>query len=235
MKVGHSVVRCFLCVLILLSVACSSKPSAKDAQSVPSSAQSDKAGSASKDEESITYAKNPDRFAKVETNDPPFNITNPKTAQEHFNVGVNYDHLNRLDDAIREYKIAVRMQPNWAVAHDRIALDYQKQGKIDDAIAEWKETTKYDPQFYSAYDLLAGTYEHQGKIKQAIEAYSNLLRYPPAQIPAHYQLGLWYAQIGDRQQARSHLESYRELALKTKDEPQSDRFQTALQKLRELK
>jgi tetratricopeptide (TPR) repeat protein len=167
--------------------------------------------------------------------EPPFNITDPKTAQEHFNVAVNHDHHNELDKAIAEYQKALALQPSWAVAHDRLALDYQKQGRTDDAIVQWEQATRDNPQFYSVYDLLAGAYERQGKIKKAIEAYSALLKYPPAQMPAHYQLGLWYAQIGDRQQAQSHLESYRDLALKTSEEPKSDRFQKALRELQKLK
>jgi tetratricopeptide (TPR) repeat protein len=183
----------------------------------------------------ISYARNPERFVKMPPYEPPFNITNPRTAQEHFNVAVNDDHLNRLEEAVREYQKALEMQPDWPVAHYRLALVYQKQGQTDDAIAEWKQATRYDPEFYSAYDMLAGAYERQGRINEAIDAYSALLKYPPAQMPVHYQLGLWYAQIGDRRQAQSHLESYRALALKTREEPKSDRFRKALHQLQALK
>lgn len=233
-----------LVVLTLFSIACSSRQSAKETQPVSSSSQQDKASSPSasqpadkktQDESNISYAKTPERFEKVPSYEPPFNITDPKTAQEHFNVAVNHDHHNEFDKAIAEYQKALELQPNWAVAHDRLALDYQKQGRTDDAIAQWEQATRDNPQFYSVYDLLAGAYERQGKIKKAIEAYSALLKYPPAQMPAHYQLGLWYAQIGDRQLAQSHLESYRDLALKTSEEPKSDRFQKALHELQKLK
>jgi tetratricopeptide (TPR) repeat protein len=247
MRLGRFVLGYGLVLPTLFSIACSSRQSAKEQQPVSSSSQQDKASSPSpsqpaaqadkkrQDESNISYAKNPERFAKVPAYEPPFNIADPKTAQEHFNVAVNYDHHNELDKAIAEYQKALETQPNWAVAHDRLALDYQKQGRTDDAISEWEQATRYNPQFYSAYDLLAGAYERQGKIKKAIEAYSALLKYPPAQMPAHYQLGLWYAQIGDRQQAQSHLESYRDLALKTREEPKSDRFQKALRELLKLK
>jgi len=247
MRSGRFVFGCVLVPLTLFSIACSSRQTTKETQAVSSPAQQDKASSQSppqppaqadkkqQDDSNITYAKNPERFAKVPAYEPPFNITDPKTSQEHFNVAVNHDHHSELDQAIAEYQKALELQPDWAVAHDRLALDYQKQGRMDDAIAEWEQATRYNPQFYSAYDLLAGAYERQGKIKKAIEAYSALLRYPPAQMPAHYQLGLWYAQIGDRQQAKSHLDSYRDLALKTREEPKSDRFQKALRELQKLK
>jgi tetratricopeptide (TPR) repeat protein len=188
------------------------------------------------EQQNVTYAKNPERFVKQQPSEVTFNITDPKTAQEHFNVAVNDDHHNQLDQAIVEYKKALELRPDWALAHFRMAQDYQKQGHTDEAIEHWTLATKYDPQFYSAYDLLSGAYERQGNLKKAIEAYSALLKYPPAQMPAHYQVGMWYAELGDVPQAREHLEAYRELALKSKSvELQSDRFQKATKELQKLK
>jgi tetratricopeptide (TPR) repeat protein len=248
-------IRHFLLVLLLSCVACSSKQPANESQPLPSSADQGKTAQASgqqgkstqtevskpqeptqqHEQKTITYAKNPERFVRMETTEPAFNITNPKTAQEHFNVGVYDDNKQQLDKAIEEYQKALELQPDWALAHFRLAQDYQKKGRTDDAIVHWEQATRYDPQFYTAYDLLAGAYQRQGNLKKAIEAYSGLLKYPPAQMPAHYQLGLWYAELGDRQGAREHLQSYRELALKSgTDEPNSKRFRRALRELQKI-
>ena len=168
---------------------------------------------------------------KYPTEQPPFNIKNPKTAQEHFNVGVYLDNQKQYGKALDEYGKAVEQKPDWALAHMRMAHDYDRLGKEDDAIAQWNLAVKYDPQFYSAYDELAAAYERQGNLPKAIEAYSALLKYPPAQLPVHYQLGLWYAKLGDRANARTHLQQYLQLASKIPAEKQSPRFQTATQTL----
>jgi tetratricopeptide (TPR) repeat protein len=249
-----TVYRCAFLVLLSFLPACnSSKPSGKTpsvslsaeqgkaaqpAPSQPPAAQPTAAHQPTQKQEqkNITFAKNPGMFVKQETTEPQFNITNPKTAQEHFNVAVNYDHQNRLDQAIGEYQKALELKSDWAVAHFRIAQDYQKQGRTDEAITHWELATRYDPQFYSAYDLLSAAYEREGNLPKAIEAYSALLNYPPTQMPAHYQLGIWYAQLGDNSKAREHLQAYRELALKSKSiEAQSERFQKASQELQKLK
>ena len=231
-------IRCAPFIPLLLWVACGTHQPAKEASSLPSSADQDKkAGQPpvqQQQEKTITYATNPERFVKEKTYEPPFNITNPKTAQEHFNVGVNADNHQQLDRAIEEYQKALELKPDWALAHFRLAQDYNKQRRTDDAIAHWEKATHYDPQFYSAYDLLAGAYERQGNLRKAIQAYSGLLKYPAAQMMAHYQIGLWYAKLGDRQKAREHLESYWRLAGNTVEQ-QSPRFQKALQELEELK
>jgi tetratricopeptide (TPR) repeat protein len=188
-----------------------------------------------KEGESITYATHPERFVKAQPTTPvQFNISDPKTAEEHFSVGVEADNHKQLDKAIEEYKKALELKPDWAVVHFRLAMDYNKEGRTDDAIAHWAQAVRYDPQFYKAYDLLAAAYRRQGNLEKAIEAYSGLLKYPPAQLGAHYQMGFSYAELGDRQKAREHLESYRELALKGKEQ-ESPRFQKALRELQELK
>lgn len=243
---------CVSLVLTMFGLGCSSQDK-NGASSLPPSAQSGKASdqpqtpaptaspqaakaepAARHKDDAISYAKNPERFVKQQTYEPPFNITDPKTAQEHFNVGVNLDNKKELDKAIAEYQNALELKPDWALAHFRVAQDYQKEGRTEEAIAHWEQATRYDPQFYAAYDLLAGAYERQGDLEKAIEAYSALLKYPAAQMPADYQLGLWYAQLGNRPKAREHLESYRQLALKVKAEHDSPRFQKALRELHKL-
>lgn len=236
-----------LIVVAAISVACSSKPLAQGHQSEqpdevsPADAsqpqrQPEGGSKKTQDEAAISYAKNPDRFAKAQTYEAPFNITNPKTAQEHLNVAVNDDHHKEVEKAIAEYQKALELKPDWALAHFRLAQDYQKEGRTGDAIAHWEQATRYDSQFYSAYDQLAGAYQRQGNLKKAIEAYSALLKYPPAQMPAHYQLGFWYAQLGDRQKAQEHLQGYRALALESNSsEPKTERFQKALRELEKLK
>ena len=248
MRLGRLLIRMFFSALILFCLACNSQQAQKTGSADSSSAQLEQSrppepiapstgSSTSRAQEppSISYATNPERFAKMPVYEQPFNIKNPKTAQEHFNVAVNHDHHNEFADAIAEYKKALEIQPNWPVAHYRMALDYQKQGHLDEAIAEWEQTTHYDPQFYSAYDMLAGTYQRQGNLKKAIEALAELLKYPPSRMPVHYQLGLWYEEVGDRPHALMHWEAYRDLALKAGDESKTDRFQKALGELQKLK
>ena len=249
--------RQFICsvsvLLTLFGVGCSKQDKGSES-SLPPSAQSGKSSdqpqmpastaspatqakaepAAKHKDNAISYAKNPERFVKQQTYEPPFNITDPQTAQEHFNVAVNDDNHKQLDHAIAEYQKALEVKPDWALAHFRLAHDYQTEGHTEEAILHWEQATRYDPQFYAAYDLLAGAYERQGNLEKAIEAYSALLKYPPAQMAADYQLGLWYAQLSNRPKAQEHLESYRQLALKVKAERDSLRFRKALRELHKL-
>src|SRR5258708_1136054 len=187
--------------------------------------------SSSSPQATVTYASNPERFVQKPVYQPPFSIMNPKTADEHFEVGVFDDNQKQPDKAIVEYEAALKQKPDWAVAHFRVGRGYGGGGRNDEGIAQWSKTIQYNPQMFSAYDLLASAYETRGDLKKAIETYSGLLNYPVTQMPAHYQLALWYKKLGDHQEAKEHFEGYRELAMKSPAEQKSDRFQTTLREL----
>ena len=256
----------FAAPTLLLCVACSSNPPPRGASSLPRPVEQDKLASAgtpsqpqpaasqnpaetkpasqqppaSKDKPpgNVSYATNPERFVKEKASEPALNIPNPKTPDEHLSVAIFDDNKQQWDKAIEEYAKALELRPDWALAHFRMAKDYQRKGRTDDAIAQFQEATRSDPQYYEAYYHLALAYEDRGKTRQAIQAYTKFMEYPNAGIKmlGEYQLGLWYEEIGEREQAIEHLESYRQSAVQSKTaEPKSDRFQKALLELKKLK
>ena len=264
MRAGERVL--FAAPFLLLCVACSSNPPPRGASSLPRTGEQDKIASAGspsqpqpsasqhpaqtkptsqqppasqgKQPDSVSYATNPERFVKEKPVEPPFNITDPKTADEHLSVAIFDDNKQQWDKAIEEYSKALELRPDWAVAHFRLAKDYQRKGRADDAITQFQEATRSDPQYYEAYYHLALAYKDSGQTRQAIQAYTKFMEYPNAGIKmlGQYQVGLWYEEIGEREQAIEHLESYRRLALESKTaEPRSDRFRKALFELQKLK
>jgi len=50
-----------------------------------------------------------------------------------------------LDDAIREYREAVRIRPDYAEAHYNLATIYNKKNMIDDSIREFRESVRLRP------------------------------------------------------------------------------------------
>jgi len=224
---NHSklIVGCFI-----VFASCTSKETPEKATAA---AQKAPPSTVSQEQKSISYATHPERFVKATPAPAKFNVTDPKTAQEHFNVGVDADNHKQWNEAIEQYQKALELKPDWALAHYRLATDYKLIGRTNDAIAHWEQATRYDPKFFVAYNRLASTYRSEHNLQKAIENYTQLLQYPPAQLGAHYQIGLCYAELGERQKAREHLESYRQMALKT-GEKQTPRFQKALRELQEL-
>ena len=74
-------------------------------------------------------------------------------AEERFNRGVAYAEHGRWDAAIREYRAALRINPNYAEAHYSLGMVYGQQGRVDDAIREAELALQFG--FEPARPLLA--------------------------------------------------------------------------------
>jgi tetratricopeptide (TPR) repeat protein len=226
-------------LVVFFSIACNSRKASQGAQSGPSSAQPNTSSSPpptadNSTGQGISYAKNPERFVKAPTVVPPFNLTNPKTATDFFDVGVHEDNLHHYDKAIAAYQEALKLKPDWPLLCMRQAKDYQHMNQRDKAIAQLRQATRIDPHYWDAYSEMALIYKDAGDTKHAIEAASRLLAFEPMQIPVHNQLGYWYEETGDRQKARQEFEIYRDLAAHAKTEKGTERYEAALRELQKL-
>src|SRR5262249_10180248 len=162
----------------------------------------------------------------------PFNLTNPKTANDFFDLGVHEDNLHNFDKAIAAYEQGLNLNPDWALLALREAKDYKRLGQTDRAIAQLQRATRINSQYWDAYSELALTYKDSGDTRRAIAAASKLLAFPPMQIPVHNQLAYWYEELGDKDKAKREFETYRDLSQKTKTEPQTERYEVAMRELR---
>jgi len=227
-------------VLLLSSLACNSRQAPNGSQSLPPSAQQDKSATASGQpvnqtgKDAISYARNPARFVQMPVTQAPFNLKNPKTAIDFLDLGVHEDNLHHYENAIADYEHGLKLKPDWALLALREAKDYRRLGSTHDAVTQFNRATRIDPHYWDAYSELALTYKDSGDTRNAIKAASKLLDFQPMRIPTHNQLGYWYEEAGNKQKAREEFEIYRDLAQKTKTEPQTDRYQTAMRELQKL-
>jgi hypothetical protein len=63
----------------------------------------------------------------------------PRKARVHVNVGVAYHGVDRLDDAVRHYCRALRLDPDIALAADNLEIALDAQGKLDELEAKLVE------------------------------------------------------------------------------------------------
>ena len=83
--------------------------------------------------------------------------------------------------------------------------------------------------------MLSDAYRVKGDLRSAADAYAHLLEFPPSRMAAHYRLGFWYVEIGDKAKAREHLQDYIDLALNGKSkEPGTDRYTKAVREIEKL-
>lgn len=156
----------------------------------------------------------------------------------HYNLAVANDDLGHIDEAIKEYKEAlkinphhiparnnldldtdlknylevVKTNPNLTTAHYNLGVTLESRGDLDAAIRQYQRAIKINPGFISAHYNLGNALARKGDLDAAIKEFRNTLEINPTSFAAHNNLGTALEQQGDLEQA---IEEFR-FALKIK-------------------
>lgn len=120
----------------------------------------------------------------------------PGNPRAHYSIGSVLASKGMLEEAIGEYKKAVRLAPHNPDVFSGLGLAYYKKGMIDEATILFKNALKNDPDHRDARYNLALLYHEQGKIDEAIREYIVLLKLRPDDFEALNNLGLAFFQKG---------------------------------------
>ena len=89
--------------------------------------------------------------------------------QAHSNLGEALSQQGKLDEAIAEYRTAIRLQPDLAVAHYNLGNALKDQGKLDEAIAEYRTAIRLQPDYAEAHCNLGIFLQQQGAYTEGLE------------------------------------------------------------------
>ena len=87
-------------------------------------------------------------ITKLEPND-----AYPGEANMHTCLGYVYREQGKLDEAVTEFREAIRLDPNDESARAYLGCIYHEQGKLDEAITEFREAIRLDPTLDHASDI----------------------------------------------------------------------------------
>jgi len=141
---------------------------------------------------------------------PPIEIE--LEAWERVNKGVSLDNLGLYDEAIREYKEALRINPELAEAHLNLGIALKAKEDMEGAIREFREALKINPRYAEVHNILGVTlYLYtRGDMEGAIEEFREALRINPELAEAHTNLGILLKAKGDVEGAiREYMEALR--------------------------
>ena len=120
----------------------------------------------------------------------------PNLARAHGNLGNAYVKAGKLEDAVREFEMAVDLRPDYAIAHYNLGNIYGKSGDFRSAIEELKIAISIDPKYASPHNNLGLIYKIEGKTEEAIDEYKRALEIEPDNSEIHFNLGVVYSDIG---------------------------------------
>jgi len=129
-----------------------------------------------------------------------------------FNInGVCYSSIGDLDNAIKNYKKAIILNPNYAEAHFNLGNTYQDLDQFNDSVSSYKKAIDLNPDYYEAHNNLGGSFLDIYKVDDAIKSYKKALKLKPDYVEAHFSLGLTFQELGRFDEAIEHLEKTIEL------------------------
>ncbi len=156
----------------------------------------------------------------------------PESARGHYNYGTELKTANRLDEAIRELRLAVELDPRYAEAHHNLANALRATGQVDEAIGHYRLAIAAYPDHGGARTNLANSLRSQGRDEEALVEYRAAVERNPRDARAQYNLAAVLGEQGDLDGA---IEGYRRaLALRPRHVPTHNNHGLALRRQGDL-
>src|SRR2546421_5678098 len=118
--------------------------------------------------------------------------------------GIELGDRGWLDEAIREFKKAIELDPESAHAHDNLATVYSEKKLYREALKEYLTALELEPDSATAHYNLACFLSTHGP-EMAVAEYKEAIELDPEYPDAHLNLGLTYADHGRLDEAMKEL------------------------------
>jgi tetratricopeptide (TPR) repeat protein len=132
-------------------------------------------------------------------------------AEAHFNLGLKLAAQGKHEQAVAEYRAAIRLQPDHAEAHCELGTTLKEQGWWDEAITEFRAAIWLRPDLAQAHFHLADSVSPVD-LDEAIAEYREAIRFQPNFAEAHYSLGLALRDQGKPAEAIAEFREARDKA-----------------------
>ena len=125
----------------------------------------------------------------------------PAGADTYIASGIDYCRKSKYDLAIRNFRMAIQLNPEAVDAYYYRGLAYHKKSESDRAIDDFTKAITLKPDYVDAYYSRGITYHNKGIFDKAIEDFSEVISLRPDYADAYYNRGAAYYSIGKFDQA----------------------------------
>ncbi|HCF56797.1 MAG TPA: hypothetical protein DFS52_02215 [Myxococcales bacterium] len=123
----------------------------------------------------------------------------------HNSRGIELADRGWLDEAAKEFKKAIALDPDSAHAHDNLATVYAEKRMYREALAEYLTALRLEPDNPTGHYNLACFLATHG-LDMAVAEYQEAIELEPDYPDAHLNLGLTYADLGQVEPAMKELQ-----------------------------
>jgi tetratricopeptide (TPR) repeat protein len=114
----------------------------------------------------------------------------PNNADVCWQRGTNLLALGRPDEAIDEFREAIRLRPESVSFRNDAGVVLARLGRREEAAAYYREAIRLQPDFPDAQNNLGNTLRRDGRLDEAVAAYREAIRLRPGYPEAYNNLGV---------------------------------------------
>ena len=107
----------------------------------------------------------------------------------HLNLGFALEKDGQKNEALAEYRAALKLAPDRAEVHNNIANLLDDMGRPDEAAAEYEEALRINPNHVASHNNYGTLLVEQGKFDEAMKHYEQSARLAPNDWHAPYLIG----------------------------------------------
>jgi tetratricopeptide (TPR) repeat protein len=130
---------------------------------------------------------------------------NPEAWVAHYNLGSVLSQEGRSNEAIRHYRRAALIKPDYPRVHNNLGIELRMQGRPGEAIRHFAEALRLAPGFTKAHVNLGSALMDLNRHEQANLHLRRALRIDPDFAGAHFNLGMSLHAQGRTDLAIAHL------------------------------
>jgi|HubBroStandDraft_4_1064222.scaffolds.fasta_scaffold312260_1 tetratricopeptide (TPR) repeat protein len=132
-------------------------------------------------------------------------MDNATRSSLHNSRGIELAERGWLDEAIKEFKHAIKMAPNNAQGYDNLANVYADKGELIEALASYTKALSLEPDNGGALHNLGCFLANHGN-QLALSCFQNAYQLEPDLFESRFNLGLCLAAEAKHEQALKHFE-----------------------------
>ena len=112
-----------------------------------------------------------------------------KLKEEHTYRGILLQNLKSYDEAEKEYRDAIRINPNYADAHNNLGNLLKNLKRYEEAEKEYREAIKINPDYAYTHNNLGNLLQNLKRYEEAENEYREAIKINPDYAEIHNNLG----------------------------------------------